>query len=247
MKPYINKTAAFLAVAAISIPTIGFSAESAQDVAAEIAGNQKKVYEAGPKDEVKASVSESKERETMVGMPNPMVEYPAYGEAAKALGFPLLALPEMTGYQCGKIFVIGGNVGEIRYGRKWEPEVNLTVRTYKMAKGETLRDISGIHGVEWRTETAKGMQLYIAKVGDNSYAATWAVAPYIFAAYAENITYTPFLNVVTNGLMEISSAFYRNYAGNAASYDEIPATKASSSKEQTVSEKEVSSGSSKSI
>lgn len=243
MKPYMNRAAAFLTAAAISIPAIGVSAESAQDVAAEIAGNQKKFYETSSNDGVKASAG--KEQEAMAGVPNPMVEYPAYGVAAKALGFPPLALPEMTGYQCSKIFVIGGNVGEIRYGRKWEPEVNLTVRTYKLAKGEAVHDITGIYGVEWRTETAKGMKLYIAKVGDNSYAATWSVEPYIFAAYAENIAYTPFMNVVTNGLMEISSAFYRNYAVSTTTTDEIAVSKTASSEEQTVTVKETPADSDK--
>ncbi len=245
MKPYINKIAAFLAAAAISIPAVGFSAESAQDVAAEIAGNQKPVYEAESKTEGKTAASESKEQESKVGMPNPMVEYPAYGEAAKTLGFPPLALPEMTGYQCSKIYVIGGNVGEIRYGRKWEPEVSLTVRSYRMSKGEAVRDITGIYGVDWRTEIAKGIKLYIAKVGDNSYAATWAVEPYIFAAYAENMAYTPFMNVVTNGLMEISSAFYRSYASSAAPADEVPKTKMHSSEGQAGNAKEVSADSGK--
>ena len=91
----------------------------------------------------------------------------------------------------------------------------------------------------------KGIKLYIAKVGDNSYAATWAVEPYIFAAYAENMAYTPFMNVVTNGLMEISSAFYRSYASSAAPADEVPKTKMHSSEGQAGNAKEVSADSGK--
>lgn len=246
MKPYINKAAVFFTAAAISIPSMAFSAESAQDVAAEIAGNQKKVYEADLKRDVKDS-AETAANEAAVGLPNPMVEYPAYGEAAKALGFPLLALPEMTGYQCRKIYVIGGSVGEIRYGRKWEPEVNLTVRSYKLAKGEALRDITGIYDVEWRKETVRGLTVYVAKAGDNSYAATWAVEPYIFAAYGENIAYTPFVNVVANGLIEMSSVYYKDYTPPAAVSYDAPTTKAASTGEQANSVKEASADKDKSM
>ena len=51
----------------------------------------------------------------MVGMPNPMVEYENYREAADVLGFNPLYLPKMAGYRSDDIFVIGGKTGAISY------------------------------------------------------------------------------------------------------------------------------------
>ena len=145
-----------------------------------------------------------------VGMPNPMVSYASYEELAKALGFSPLYIPKKSGYTVNEFFSIDEKIAEIRYGRRWEPEVSLNIRTYKRAPNEELQDISGVQGVKWRVDTSGGTTVYVAKVSDNTNAAAWAVGDYTFSAYVENLSFAAFHTLVVEELVDLTTHYYVN-------------------------------------
>ena len=65
----------------------------------------------------------------MDGMPNPMVEYQSVAEAAQTAGYYPLSLSELTGYQAEHIYVIAGDLIDIRYARIRNDNAKLLVRT----------------------------------------------------------------------------------------------------------------------
>ena len=143
-----------------------------------------------------------------VGLPNPMVEYSNFNELVRAVHFNPLYVPKKSGYTISKMFAIDNRIAEIRYKRRWEPEVSLDVRTYKRDPGENLKDISGIHGVQWRIDLTSGTSIYIAKVSDTEHAAAWAVGQYTFSAVAKNLSYAAFHSLVTEELADLSTHYY---------------------------------------
>lgn len=143
-----------------------------------------------------------------VGLPNPMVEHSNFNDLVRAVHFNPLYIPKKSGYTINKIFSISNRTAEIRYKRRWEPEVSLSVRTYKRDPGESLKDISGIHGVQWRIDLTSGTSIYIAKVSDTQHAAAWAVGQYTFSAVAENLSYAAFHSLVTEELADLSTHYY---------------------------------------
>lgn len=143
-----------------------------------------------------------------VGLPNPMQSFGSFEEVVDELGYIPLYVPKGTGYNLNYMATIGGTVGELRYSRRWETEVNLVVRTYKRPKGEELRDISGIHGVKWRVDLSSGTPIYLARISENSNAAAWAIGQYTFAATADNLSFAAFRTLVFDELADLSSHYY---------------------------------------
>lgn len=144
------------------------------------------------------------------GMPNPMVSYANYEELAKAIGFSPLYIPKKSGYTVNEFFSINNKIAEIRYGRRWEPEVSLHIRTYKRAPNEELQDISGVQGAKWRVDTSGGTTVYVAKVSDNTNAAAWAIGNYTFSAYVENLSFAAFHTLVIEELVDLTTHYYVN-------------------------------------
>ena len=142
-----------------------------------------------------------------IAMPNEKVIYANFTEVARAVHFIPLYIPRKSGYEITAIYA-GQGVAEIRYGRRWEPTVSLTVRTYKRVEGETLQDISGVTGVKWRVDTSTGTTIYIAKISDTQQVAAWAVGHYTFSAQAENLSYAGFHSLVADELVELSTHYY---------------------------------------
>lgn len=148
--------------------------------------------------------------ENSVGMPNPVVEYQSFEEMVSALNFTPLYIPKKSGYTITAMATIGGNLGEIRYGRRWEPEVSLRVRTYRRPAGEELRDVSGVSGVKWRIDKTSGSTIYIAKINDNSHVAAWSAGNYTFSAHVENLSFAAFHTIVADELVDLSTHYYLN-------------------------------------
>lgn len=145
-----------------------------------------------------------------VGMPNPIKDYANFDEVTKAVGFTPLYIPKKSGYTVTEISVVGERLAQIKYGRRWEPEVSLYIRTYKRQPNEELQDISGINGVKWRVDMTGGTTVYVAKLADDKHAAAWAVGSYTFAAYAENLSFAAFHALVVEELVDLSSHYYTN-------------------------------------
>lgn len=150
----------------------------------------------------------TKTDESSADMPNPIIPYQTYEELAKAVNFNPLYMPKKSGYTVNQFSSINDKVADIRYGRRWEPEVLLIVRTYKRAPDEELQDISGIHGVKWRVDESTGSTIYVTKINDTDHAAAWAVGDYTFAAYVKNLSFAAFYALVVEELVDLSKHYY---------------------------------------
>lgn len=139
--------------------------------------------------------------------PNQKVIYSNFAEVARAVKFVPLYMPKKSGYEITSLYAEQG-VAEIRYGRRWEPTVSLTVKTHKRAAGEEPQDISGVTGVKWRVDNSTGTTFYIAKVSETYQVAAWAVGQYTFSAQAENLSYAGFHSLVSDELIELSTHYY---------------------------------------
>ena len=142
-----------------------------------------------------------------VAMPNQQAVYANFAEVARAVKFIPLYMPRKSGYEITAIYA-GQGIAEIRYGRRWEPTVSLTVRTHKRADGEELQDISGVTGVKWRVDTTTGTTIYIAKISDTEQVAAWAVGHYTFSARSENLSFAGFHSLIADELVELSTHYY---------------------------------------
>lgn len=143
-----------------------------------------------------------------VNLANPLVSYSNFEELADVVNFTPLYIPKKSGFSIDSMAAIDGRVAEIRYGRRWEPEVSLRVRTYKRADGEELKDISGVHGVKWRVDMASGTSVYIAKIEENKHVAAWAAGDYTFSAQAENLSFAAFHAIIVEELVDLSTHYY---------------------------------------
>ena len=108
------------------------------------------------------------------------------------------------------IAVVNEKIVEIHYGRRWEPTVTLSVRTYKRAPDEKLQDISGLGGVKWKTDLSSGSTIYIARVSDNTNAAAWSVGQYTFAAMTENLSFAAFHSLIIEELFDLCNHYFVN-------------------------------------
>ncbi len=141
---------------------------------------------------------------------NPVTSYANFEELAKALNFTPLYIPKKSGYAVSELFSIANQIAEIKYGRRWEPEVSLTIRTYKRPEGEGLKDISGVQGVKWRIDMTSGAAVYIAKIDERSHVAAWSSGRYTFSAHVENISFAAFHSLVIDELVDLTTHYYAN-------------------------------------
>ncbi|WP_295165215.1 hypothetical protein [Selenomonas sp. F0473] len=162
----------------------------------------------------------------MDGMPNPMVEYQSIAEAAQAAGYYPLSLSELTGYQAEHIYVIAGDLIDIRYARIRNDNAKLLVRT---APANLMQndDISGIYGATWKKVTMRGVPVSIAEVKDENgmttnYAAHWAVGDYLFAVQSEGISYTAFMRALLDGPVDLSVNYFTKIEHHSMDDDTIP-------------------------
>lgn len=142
-----------------------------------------------------------------VAMPDQKAIYANFSEVSRAVKFIPLYMPRKSGYEITALYAANG-IAEVRYGRRWEPTVSLTVRTHKRAEGEPPQDISGVTGVKWRVDTSTGTTIYIAKISETQQVAAWAVGHYTFSAQAENLSYAGFHSLVADELVELSTHYY---------------------------------------
>ena len=154
------------------------------------------------------TVDKAENLQESVGLSNPIVAYSNFEEAAKTAGFIPLYVPRKSGFAMNYIAVISGNIIEVRYGKRWEPTVTLSIRTYKRSPGEELKDISGVHGVKWKVDLSSGMTIYISRVSDNVNAAAWSVGQYTFAAMTENLSFAAFHSLIIEELVDLCNHYF---------------------------------------
>ncbi|MCR5833700.1 MAG: hypothetical protein K6G55_03520 [Selenomonadaceae bacterium] len=140
-------------------------------------------------------------------IPNQKVAYSNFAEAARAVNFVPLYMPHKSGYEIVNVLV-EGNVVEIQYGRRWEPNVSLTVRTYKRTEGEELQDISGVTAAKWRMDDSTGTSVYLSKISEVEQVAAWAVGHYTFSAHSKNLSFAGFHSLVADELVDLSTHYY---------------------------------------
>ena len=143
-----------------------------------------------------------------VGLPNPLVTCPNFDSLVATVKFTPLYMPKKSGYIVNNLTAIDGRIAEIEYGRRWEPDVSLRVRTYKRGQNENLSDISGVQGVKWRIDVSSGTTIYIAKIDENSQVAAWAVGQYTFSAQAKSLSFAGFHALVAEELVDLSTHYY---------------------------------------
>ena len=143
----------------------------------------------------------------IVTIPDQKSIYANFAEVVQTVHFIPLYMPKKSGYEITAIYAQPGIV-EVRYGRRWEPTISLSVRTHKRADGEALKDISGITGVKWRVDTSTGTTIYIAKISETQQVAAWAVGHYTFSAQAENLSFAGLHSLVADELVDLSTHYY---------------------------------------
>lgn len=159
---------------------------------------------------VEEKVNQPAENLQPVENPNPMTSYSNFQDLSASLKFTPLYIPKKSGYTMTEIYKVANQTAEIRYGRRWEPEVSLHIRTYKRGEGEELKDISGVHGVKWRIDMTSGATVYIAKINERSHVAAWASGSYTFSAYVENLSFAAFHSLVIDELVDLTTHYYSN-------------------------------------
>lgn len=145
-----------------------------------------------------------------IGMPNPIVTYASYQQAAKVLGFRPLTMTLDSGYTCDYISVIGKNTADLGFaklgntGTGYQPSVR--VRTASK-KAVTANDISGVYGAKWEKVRIHDVDVKIAQlkdpnIGQGSFAAVWETDKYLFSAQAENMQAAEFRSLLENSLID---------------------------------------------
>ena len=141
---------------------------------------------------------------------NAIKHYSTFEEAAKKVGYIPLYIPKKSGFSMNYIAVVNDNIVEIHYGRRWEPTVTLSIRTYKRAPEEKVKDISGISGVKWKVDVSTGSPIYISRISDNVNAAAWTTGQYTFAAMTENFSFAAFHSLIVEELVDLCNHYFIN-------------------------------------
>jgi hypothetical protein len=143
----------------------------------------------------------------LCGMPNPITTYDTYGEAASVAHFRPLYLPMATGYDCHSVSLIDKTVADLRFVKRSDQQVSLRVRTAQ--KSANLgTDISGVYSVTWQDKLIDGHSVSLATIKQNSYVAHWQQGTYLFSAEGENMSYTEFIDILRDGLVDMSEHYY---------------------------------------
>ncbi|MGP1471542.1 MAG: hypothetical protein ACTTJE_08120 [Schwartzia sp. (in: firmicutes)] len=123
-----------------------------------------------------------------VGIPNPMIEYPDVPALERAIGFPVLYLPSnfyALYHPAVHVYGISGQVADLRFHGKAD-NTTITLRTALEERIFTT-DISGVHGVQWQTQSAgdvKRTQVDVATLADGTRVVRWHAGRFVFALSA---------------------------------------------------------------
>lgn len=140
-------------------------------------------------------------------IPNPMVSYDTYAEAAKVLGYAPLYLTKDSGYACTYISVISKELADLEFTKLGQPDTVLRVRT-ALKKVNKNNNLSGIYGAKWEKKTVNGEEVQIAKLGDQEYAAQWNNGKYSFSVQARGLDGAGFASLLSNSLVDTTDHYF---------------------------------------
>ncbi|WP_196599784.1 hypothetical protein [Pectinatus frisingensis] len=145
--------------------------------------------------------------DTSTGMPNPIVVYKTYDEAANAAGFNPLYLPKLSGYTCNYISLIEKKTIDLGFQKQGDVNKNLRIRT-ALKDDFTDDDISGAYSVAWEPQIIDNVKVYVGKINRNTYAAHWKQGKYLFSANAKGVSQLEFKLLLSDGLVDLSNHYF---------------------------------------
>ncbi len=181
---------------------------------------------AAPEDEALSAAEQAADSEEksdapiMVGMPNPMIEYPDVPTLERAIGFPILYLPSnfyALYHPAVHVFGISGQVADLRFKGKAD-DTAITLRTALKERVLTT-DISGVHGAAWQTQSAgdvKRTQVDVAVLENGTRVVRWSAGRFVFALSAEGFDEASFKPLLKSFVV-VADRFahkYRNFTLN---------------------------------
>ncbi len=142
-----------------------------------------------------------------VGMPNPYVAYETLPEMKAVLGFDPLFVPRSAGYECTKMYIIGGTIADIRFtGIKDNARSTCGVRSGRIDIAG-MDDISGYYSVPWEDVHISQTDLHSAQLDYESFVANWTHGKYAFPFNANAISSDRFREILT----QLVQTTERNY------------------------------------
>ena len=136
---------------------------------------------------------------TKLGANGQMVEYDVIEQAAKAVGFQPMDMPEGVPYRQLKLIVINNKTVEATYERiqgMWETKDSVRAQyTIRSARRADVKndDVSGIYGQTWEETTIAGMKVYKTQLSKRSWIIRWTQGEYAYSVmgrYIDEATYT---------------------------------------------------------
>lgn len=140
-------------------------------------------------------------------IPNPIVNYDSYADAAKVLGYAPLYLTKDSGYACTHISLISKEMADLGFARLGQPDTTLRIRT-TLNKVNKNGNLSGIYGAKWEKKTVNGEEVQIAKLGDKEYAAQWNQGKYAFSVQAKGLDGAGFESLLSNSLVDTTEHYF---------------------------------------
>jgi hypothetical protein len=140
-------------------------------------------------------------------IPNPIVNYDSYADAAKVLGYAPLYLTKDSGYACTHISLISKEMADLGFARLGQPDTTLRIRT-ALNKVNKDNNLSGIYGAKWEKKTVNGEEVQIAKLGDKEYAAMWNQGKYSFSVQAKGLDGAGFASLLSNSLVDTTDHYF---------------------------------------
>ncbi len=140
-------------------------------------------------------------------IPNPIVDYDNYADAAKVLGYAPLYLTKDSGYACTHISLISKEMADLGFAKLGQPDTTLRIRT-ALNKVNKDNNLSGIYGAKWEKKTVNGEEVQIAKLGDQEYAAQWNNGKYSFAVQAKGLDGAGFESLLSNSLVDTTDHYF---------------------------------------
>lgn len=140
-------------------------------------------------------------------IPNPLVPYGTYRDAASVLGFTPLTLSRDSGYAFEGITVIGGQVADLSFVRLGQTDTRVRLRT-ALKKDNADNNLSGIYGAKWEMQRINETEVRMARLSPQSFAAAWESGKYAFSVQAAGLEEAAFRSLLTNSLVEDTEHYF---------------------------------------